>query len=161
MSSATTSLAEIRELVAAVPDPEVPVLTILDLGVLRSVEEVDGQVVVTITPTYSGCPAMHHIENAILEVIEGAGATGSVRTVFSPAWTTEWMSDEGKIKLREYGIAPPRPMETAVKLGRSQIPCPLCGSTNTEVISDFGSTACKALRRCTDCLEPFDHFKEL
>jgi ring-1,2-phenylacetyl-CoA epoxidase subunit PaaD len=152
---------EIHRLVAAIPDPEVPVLSLLDLGVLRSVEQVDGRVVVTITPTYSGCPAMHHIEARINEILDEAGVDGEVRTVFSPAWTTDWMTPEGRSKLRDYGIAPPRPTEMAVSIHRRPVECPHCGSSNTETVSTFGSTACKALHRCQDCLEPFDHFKEL
>ena len=157
----TAALDALRHDLAAIPDPEVPVLTIDDLGVLRSVAIVDGHVVVTITPTYSGCPAMHHIEQRILEVLAHHGVEGEVATTHSPAWTTDWMSAEGRAKLREYGIAPPRSTEIAVQLRNSALECPHCGSTNTEVVSDFGSTACKALHRCLDCLEPFDHFKEL
>jgi ring-1,2-phenylacetyl-CoA epoxidase subunit PaaD len=156
----------VRELVAAVPDPEVPVLSIDDLGVLRSVEAVGDAIVVTITPTYSGCPAMQHIEQAIMAVIEQVGVRGEVRTVFDPAWTTEWMSPQGRAKLIEYGIAAPNPAtatvvgETAIAI-RGPVRCPQCGSTRTQSISEFGSTACKALYRCTECLEPFDYFKEL
>lgn len=152
---------ELEDELAAIPDPEVPVLTIADLGVLRSVAVVDGRVVVTITPTYSGCPAMHHIEQRIREVLDRHGVDGDVRTTHSPAWTTDWMSAEGRAKLRDYGIAPPRPTETVVALGVPPLTCPQCGSDNTERISEFGSTACKSLHRCLDCLEPFDHFKEL
>lgn len=184
MTPVTVDLERVRRLVAEVPDPEVPVLTIDDLGVLRSVElDADGKVIVTITPTYSGCPAMHHIEQAILSVLTGERVEGDVRTVHSPAWTTEWMSAEGRSKLREYGIAPPRPMSTSesmtgpmsgpmsgpvsvsVAVGGTPDPrpveCPQCGSEHTETVSQFGSTACKSLHRCLDCREPFDHFKEL
>ncbi len=155
-------IAELRRRISAIPDPEVPVLTIEDLGVLRSVDEVDGEIVVTITPTYSGCPAMHHIEQQIYAELAGAGSGGTVRTVFSPPWTTEWMSDDGRRKLREFGIAPPGRVETAVSLSpAAAVTCPRCGSDQTELVSAFGSTACKALHRCLDCLEPFDHFKEL
>jgi ring-1,2-phenylacetyl-CoA epoxidase subunit PaaD len=158
---ATLTLEELHGRIGQISDPEVPVLTIADLGVLRAVDEREGHIVVTITPTYSGCPAMDHIESEVQRVLVEAGVDGSVETVFSPAWTTDWMSESGKEKLKEYGIAPPRHIETAVDLAPSPIRCPQCDSPNTEVISTFGSTACKSLRRCLDCLEPFDHFKEL
>ena len=161
MTVVSLTIAEVRERVGAVPDPEVPVLTLLDLGVLRDVEEIDGRIVVTITPTYSGCPAMHHIEQAILDVLAEAGVDGDVRTVFTPAWSTDWMSAEGRAKLRDYGIAPPRNSEMLLTISARPVECPQCGSSHTETISEFGSTACKALHRCLDCLEPFDHFKEL
>ena len=169
-----SDLAELRQRVGAIPDPEIPVLSLDDLGVLRSVDEIDGRIVVTITPTYSGCPAMHFIEQSIVGVLTDAGVDGEVRTVFSPAWTTDWMSADGRSKLRDYGIAPPRavatsavattgtaPGETPVTISARTVPCPRCGSSHTETVSEFGSTACKALHRCLDCLEPFDHFKEL
>lgn len=158
---APVALASLRDRVGAIPDPEVPVLTLDDLGVLRDVEEIDGRVVVTITPTYSGCPAMHHIEQAILQVLAEEEVGGEVRTVFNPAWSTDWMSAEGRAKLRDYGIAPPRHSEMLLTISPRPVECPQCGSSHTETISDFGSTACKALHRCLDCLEPFDHFKEL
>lgn len=158
---ATLTLEELHRRIGEIPDPEVPVLTIADLGVLRSVDERDGRTVVTITPTYSGCPAMHHIESEVQRVLTESGVDGTVETVFSPAWTTEWMTDDGKRKLKEYGIAPPRHIESSVHIASTPIRCPQCDSPNTEVISTFGSTACKSLRRCLDCLEPFDHFKEL
>ena len=155
---------------AAVPDPEIPVLTLADLGVLRSIEELDGRVVVTITPTYSGCPAMAHMAAELRAVLERAGVEGEVRTVLSPAWTTDWMSAEGRAKLEAFGIAPPPAAASAdgpvaVVLGRrpqaDSVRCPQCRSARTEVVSEFGSTACKALYRCLDCLEPFDYFKGL
>ena len=161
MTSGSAALDELRHDLAAIPDPEVPVLTIADLGVLRSVAIADGRVLVTITPTYSGCPAMHHIEQRIREVLEHHGVEGEVATTHSPAWTTDWMSAEGRAKLRDYGIAPPRSREIAVSLEGRPLECPQCGSANTEKVSEFGSTACKSLHRCRDCLEPFDHFKEL
>ncbi|MBT8239988.1 MAG: phenylacetate-CoA oxygenase subunit PaaJ [Acidimicrobiales bacterium] len=161
VTMSTMDLDALRAKIAEIPDPEVPVLTIEDLGVLRRVEERNGNVVVTITPTYSGCPAMHHIEQSIRTALNDAGVEGDVETVFSPAWTTEWVSDEGKAKLRDYGIAPPRHIESAVSITNVPVRCPQCNSARTEVISTFGSTACKSLWRCLDCLEPFDHFKEL
>ncbi len=160
MTPTRIDLADIRERVSLIPDPEVPVLTIADLGILRSVEEVDQHVVITITPTYSGCPAMHHIEQEVLAALEACEVQGRVDMVFSPAWTTDWMTPVGREKLRNYGIAPPRPTETAISIRRDTIACPQCSSVDTELISRFGSTACKSLRRCLDCLEPFDHFKE-
>jgi ring-1,2-phenylacetyl-CoA epoxidase subunit PaaD len=146
---------------ASVVDPEIPVLTIADLGVLRDVTVSDGVVDVTITPTYSGCPAMNMITLEIELVLERAGFRSSkVRTVLSPAWTTDWMSEDGRRKLREYGIAPPAPSSSRRALfGEQQVTCPQCGSKDTELLSEFGSTSCKALWRCTSCREPFDYFK--
>jgi len=146
-------VTDVRELVRAVPDPEIPVLTIEDLGILRDVSVVDGRVVVTITPTYSGCPAMDVIADDIRRLIPGA----DVRTVLAPAWTTDWMSEEGKRKLVEYGIAPPSGRGPV--LVPLSVRCPHCGSLDTRETSRFGSTACKALWVCGSCREPFDHFK--
>ena len=159
-------LTRARALAAAVPDPEVPVLTIDDLGVLREVTlEPDGTVVVRITPTYSGCPAMETIRDDVLTALrEGGYRRARVDLVLSPAWTTDWMSDDGRRKLAEYGIAPPateaehRAGPVALTL---RMRCPQCGSVDTEQLSRFGSTACKSLWRCRACLEPFDHFKTL
>ena len=147
--------------VAAVCDPEIPVLTIADLGVLREVAVRDGVVEVVITPTYSGCPAMSTITLDIELALERAGvAGGQVKLVLSPAWTTDWMSEDGRRKLREYGIAPPRPGSGRRALfGTDVVACPRCGSTATHVLSEFGSTSCKALWRCECCREPFDYFK--
>jgi ring-1,2-phenylacetyl-CoA epoxidase subunit PaaD len=149
------------EVAAQVPDPEIPVLTIADLGVLRRVEIVDGVVEVTITPTYSGCPAMAAIRLDLLAALAAAGlGEAHVKTVLSPAWTTDWMSPAGKAKLKAYGIAPPdRPAGRATLFGQDSVTCPRCGSAATERISEFGSTPCKALWRCTGCREPFDYFK--
>lgn len=146
---------------AQVVDPEIPVLTIADLGVLREVAINDGHVEVTITPTYSGCPAMNLIALEIELALEREGFRGSkIRTVLSPAWTTDWMSEEGRHKLREYGIAPPQASRSRRALfGVERIACPQCGSEDTEVLSEFGSTSCKALWRCNSCREPFDYFK--
>jgi ring-1,2-phenylacetyl-CoA epoxidase subunit PaaD len=147
--------------VASVVDPEIPVLTIADLGVLRDVRVADGRVEVAITPTYSGCPAMNMIAVEIELALERAGIRNSkVRTVLSPAWTTDWMSDDGRRKLREYGIAPPKAASSRRALfGVQQVECPQCGSADTELLSEFGSTSCKALWRCKSCREPFDYFK--
>jgi ring-1,2-phenylacetyl-CoA epoxidase subunit PaaD len=149
------------EVVAGVVDPEIPVLTIADLGVLRDVAINDGCVEVAITSTYSGCPAMNMIKLEIELALERSGFRNSkVCTVLSPAWTTEWMSEEGRRKLREYGIAPPQPASTRRALfGVEQVACPQCGSSDTELLSEFGSTPCKALWRCRSCREPFDYFK--
>jgi ring-1,2-phenylacetyl-CoA epoxidase subunit PaaD len=153
------------EAAAAVCDPEIPVLSIADLGVLRDVAVAeDGAVEVTITPTYSGCPAMNMIAVEIDVALAKAGiGRARVRTVLSPAWTTDWMTDEGKAKLRAYGIAPPQGRATSRRgalFGVEQaVPCPHCGSGDTEKLAEFGSTACKALWRCRQCREPFDYFK--
>ena len=147
---------------ASVVDPEIPVLTIADLGVLREVTlRDDGGVEVAITPTYSGCPAMNMIAFEVAIALERAGcADARVRTVLSPAWTTDWMSAEGRRKLEAYGIAPPLPASSRRALfGVQKIQCPQCGSEDTELLSEFGSTACKALWRCKSCREPFDYFK--
>ena len=154
VSSATLSTARLRDIVAAVVDPEIPVLTIDDLGVLRGVDSVDGRVVVTITPTYSGCPAMRQIADDIRSALSREGvASVEVRTVHFPAWSTDWMSEEGRRKLVEFGVAPPTD-ETAVM-------CPRCRAGDPAMIARFGSTACKALMVCSSCGEPFDYFKEL
>lgn len=151
---------------AAVLDPEVPVLTIEDLGVLRGVSvDADG-VTVTVTPTYSGCPAMETIEHDVEAAVRAAGfADVTVRRVLAPAWTTDWMTDEGRRKLAAYGVAPPsrRTPEgsTGPVLVSLSVRCPQCGSPDTSELSRFGSTACKSLWRCTTCREPFDHFKAI
>lgn len=144
------------DVAAAVPDPEIPVLDIAEMGILRSVDvDEDGHVVVTITPTYSGCPAMEAIRSAIVADLAGAGfVDAEVKTELSPAWTTDWMTDDARRKLEEHGIAPP------ARTGSHETArCPQCSSTNTDIISPFGSTACKALMVCSDCGEPFHHFK--
>ena len=146
---------------ASVVDPEIPVLTIADLGVLRDVVLDGDHVEVAITPTYSGCPAMNMIALEIEVALERAGfREPKVRTVLSPAWTTDWMSEEGRRKLHAYGIAPPQSSRSRRALfGEQAVTCPQCGSGNTEVLSEFGSTSCKALWRCRTCREPFDYFK--
>lgn len=145
-----------------VPDPEVPVLSIIDLGIVRAVKAAENACIVTITPTYSGCPAMKHIEQAISENLHSHGIQDvEIKTILSPAWTTDWMSEKGKQKLLEYGIAPPvNEVDKSVLFADPPVvPCPQCKSTNTKMLSQFGSTACKALYQCQDCLEPFDYFK--
>ena len=146
---------------ASVVDPEIPVLTIADLGVLRDVVLDGDHVEVAITPTYSGCPAMNMIALEIEVALERAGFhRPKVRTVLSPAWTTDWMSEEGRQKLRAYGIAPPQAASSRRTLfGDQKLSCPQCGSDKTELLSEFGSTSCKALWRCKSCREPFDYFK--
>jgi ring-1,2-phenylacetyl-CoA epoxidase subunit PaaD len=158
-----TALERARAVAGAVRDPEVPVLTIADLGVLRDVAvDEDGAVEVSVTPTYSGCPAMDTIRSDVDHALREAGfAAVRVRTVLAPAWTTDWMTAAGRAALEEYGIAPPGlrargPVPLA--LGAK---CPNCGSARTRELSRFGSTACKALWQCRDCGEPFDHFKSL
>lgn len=137
-------------------------LTIADLGILRAVDVADDRVTVTITPTYSGCPAMDAIRTDVTAALAAAGfADVEVRTVLAPAWTTDWMTDEGKVKLRAYGIAPPSTRRTGPVLLPMPVRCPQCGSLATRELSRFGSTACKALWVCTSCAEPFDHFKAL
>ena len=149
------------EAASQVVDPEIPVLTIADLGVLREVEVHDGRVEVAITPTYSGCPAMNVIALEIELALERAGiARPTVRTVLSPAWTTDWMSEDGRRKLKDYGIAPPlKGSGRRALFGAQTVACPQCGSDNTGLLSEFGSTSCKALWRCNSCREPFDYFK--
>jgi ring-1,2-phenylacetyl-CoA epoxidase subunit PaaD len=156
--------ARARALAEAVPDPEVPVLTIGDLGVLRDVTvDPGGRVEVVITPTYSGCPAMETIRRDIEEVLLGNGFRDvKVRQVLSPAWTTDWMSEAGRRKLTEYGIAPPTGRRPAGPVPLTlAVRCPQCGSADTRELSRFGSTACKALWQCRCCGEPFDHFKAI
>lgn len=146
---------------AKVPDPEVPCVTVAELGILREIV-MDGDVVVAkVTPTYSGCPAVQFIENAVLEALSGAGYQARVERVISPAWTTDWITDEGREKLRAYGIAPPAQASNSKRalFGETTVACPRCASENTEKLSEFGSTPCKAHYRCKACLEPFDYFK--
>jgi ring-1,2-phenylacetyl-CoA epoxidase subunit PaaD len=155
------------EVLGTVPDPEVPVISVVELGIVRDVRvEPDGVIQVTITPTYSGCPAMFEIEQDVRSALLAAGATRvDVRTVFSPAWTTDWIGAEAREKLRAYGIAPPGKAEAGglVTLSRRRpaVACPFCGSTDTQLQSEFGSTACKAIHVCAACRQPFDEFKAI
>ena len=155
---------ELRRIAGSVPDPELPVLTLEELGVLRDVRmPAPGRVEVELTPTYTGCPAIEAMSSDIERVLHEHGIPDvAVRTVLSPAWSTDAISAEGRRKLEEHGVAPPRPGGSGgpVPVGLS-VRCPNCGSTDTELLSRFSSTACKALRRCVSCREPFDHFKEL
>jgi len=156
---------EILRWLEEVKDPEVPVLSIRELGVLRDVEVSDERVVVVMTPTYSGCPAMHAMETEVLQTLARHGVSNAeVRTVYSPAWTTDWMSGEAKAKLEAYGIAPPGPAasDDLVPLRRRvTTPCPYCRSVNTTMRSEFGSTACKAILFCNSCDQPFELFKPI
>lgn len=145
--------ADTRRIVASVVDPEIPVLTIEDLGILRSVEQVGDVVVVTITPTYSGCPAMRQIEDDIATALRREAIDNfEIRVTHNPAWTTDWISEEGHRKLAEFGIAPPT--------GLDEVLCPRCQADSPRLVARFGSTACKALMVCSSCGEPFDYFKE-
>jgi ring-1,2-phenylacetyl-CoA epoxidase subunit PaaD len=161
--TAADRLTRARAAAAAVIDPEIPVLTIADLGVLRDVRLAeDERVEVVITPTYSGCPAMNMIALEIETAVERAGlGQPRVTTVLHPAWTTDWLTAGGREKLRAYGIAPPEGKAGGRRalFGEEQVACPRCGSHETEKLAEFGSTACKALWRCRTCREPFDHFK--
>jgi len=177
-TSTESAPQDLRAAIAAIPDP---VLTIEDLGILREVQvdELARSVSVLITPTYSGCPAMDAIRQHIEHAARRLSYTATVRTRLSPAWTTDWMSQAGRDKLREFGVAPPHsrsddhagqtpgqrsdqsPQPVGVRLSVRQVECPLCGSPDTEEISRFGSTACKSLRRCQACREPFDEFKTI
>lgn len=152
---------EIIRLLAEIPDPEIPVITIQELGVLRDVVVNENTVEITITPTYSGCPAMKQIENDIVSKLKNNGIENvKIKMVYHPAWTTDWIPQEAKEKLKRYGIAPPEKtsIDKGILSGKKKI-CPHCGSNNTEMVSQFGSTACKALYKCLDCKEPFDYFK--
>jgi ring-1,2-phenylacetyl-CoA epoxidase subunit PaaD len=170
MNQQAVSTEQVWDWLGQVQDPEIPVISVVDLGIVRAVEWQDGQCVVTITPTYSGCPAMQVIAESVTEALRQHGVE-QVRLVnqLSPAWTTDWMSDAGKLALKGYGIAPPAQqvvdisgLHSGVKRGvvpRLTVACPNCGSAHTELTSQFGSTPCKALYKCLDCREPFDYFK--
>lgn len=148
------NLEEIKTILSTVPDPEVPVLTLQELGIIRNVEIIDNVIEITLTPTYMGCPATAAIRKMVSDaLIESGYPEPKLHEKLFPAWTTEWISDEAKEKLRKYGIAPPNPSKNKPKA------CPLCKSENTELVSQFGSTACKSLYRCLDCKEPFEYFK--
>ncbi len=155
-------IKEARHVLEQVVDPEIPVLTIADLGILQDVRWKEGGLQVVITPTYSGCPAMQTIESDIAAVLtENGYADVEVKTQLSPAWTTDWLSESGRKKLLQYGIVPPAgsAAKQSLRVPATGLNCPRCQSANTEEISRFGSTPCKALYKCNDCLEPFDYFK--
>ena len=160
----------VAEAISRIPDPEIPVISIADLGILRDVEvdEDARALVATITPTYSGCPAMEAITDRIRWEAQAHGYRAEVRTQLSPAWTTDWMTEQGRAALERFGIAPPGPVSEGagsgpvpVQLQRHVVGCPHCGSDDTTEIAHFGSTACKALRKCNACGEPFDEFKAI
>lgn len=163
----TQHATDVLDAIRDIPDPEIPAVTIQDLGILRELTlDTKARVVdVVITPTYSGCPAMQAIEDAIARVCRAHGLRASVRTRLFPPWTTDWIGPDARERLRQYGIAPPGQAAQAgpvpVALGRHTVACPRCGSTSTTEVAHFGSTACKALRRCDSCGEPFDEFKAL
>ncbi len=170
--SSRAAREEVLAALEAIPDPEIPVITLADLGVLRSVEadEEAGTVTVTMTPTYSGCPAMEVMEGQAARAIALRGWEPVVHRQLDPPWTTDWMTEAGREKLRAFGIAPPGPAQrpddggvgpVGLRLQVRQVACPACGSRDTEELARFGSTACKALRRCRACREPFDEFKPL
>ncbi|MGE0562500.1 MAG: 1,2-phenylacetyl-CoA epoxidase subunit PaaD [Flavobacteriales bacterium] len=155
---------QVWEFLSEIPDPEIPVITIEELGVLREVEILSNKIVITITPTYTGCPAMKLFEDEIISTLKTKGLDNvEIKMVYSPAWTTDWMSENAKIKLEKYGIAPPingtQDKGVLFDSGPKMVKCPQCKSTNTTLKSQFGSTACKALYSCNDCMEPFDYFK--
>jgi ring-1,2-phenylacetyl-CoA epoxidase subunit PaaD len=158
-------LRRVHQIAASVVDPEIPFVTLADLGILRGVREQNGALIVTITPTYAGCPAMHQMEEDLRAALAAEAITARIETVLSPAWTTDWITPEGREKLQRYGIAPPAERHDGENVLHFHPPanhspkCPHCGSKFTERLSQFGSTACKALYRCVTCKEPFDYFK--
>ncbi len=158
------TVKNIKAILEVVTDPEIPVLTVSDLGIIREIKVNGEEVEIIITPTYTGCPAMDMIAmNIRLTLAEHGYKNGKITTVLSPAWTTDWMSEAGKAKLKTYGIAPPNPKQVVCDTKhfaeQESIQCPHCNSYHTRLISQFGSTACKALYQCNDCREPFDYFK--
>ncbi len=159
------SVEQAWQALEAIPDPEIPVVSIRELGILREITEHDGELQVVITPTYSGCPAMAQIEDDVRAVLAAHGLRAQVIARLSPAWSTDWITEAAREKLRGFGIAPPHPAgsSSVVCFARPgpalAVACPQCGSANTTETSHFGSTACKALFKCLDCLEPFDYFK--
>ncbi|MDP3394830.1 1,2-phenylacetyl-CoA epoxidase subunit PaaD [Sediminibacterium sp.] len=160
MVNNTIATNAIWKILETVKDPEVPVLSVVDLGVIRAVELEEQQVRVTITPTYTGCPAMDMISMHIKMALNAAGYQTTIQTILSPAWTTDWMTENGKQQLKAYGIAPPIGKSfDQTYLDNLIVPCPQCNSTHTVLVSQFGSTACKALYKCEECKEPFDYFK--
>lgn len=162
MMATIPSREDVLRILDRVTDPEIPVISVRELGVLRDIKVEGEKVFVTITPTYTGCPAMDVMRQDIEKELHDAGiANVDVKQVLSPAWSTDWITEEGKAKLKAYGIAPPEKTADirALKGGLPIVACPQCGSKNTAMVSAFGSTACKALWKCNDCLEPFDQFK--
>lgn len=157
-----TALNIIEKLLTGISDPEIPVLSIMDMGIVRDIEINEKNVLIKITPTYSGCPAMDTIAMEIKIKLEQAGYNTIVKSILSPAWTTDWITEKGRKDLEKYGIAAPLNAtldKRALLDGERIVKCPQCNSTNTKMVSQFGSTACKALFKCEDCKEPFDYFK--
>jgi ring-1,2-phenylacetyl-CoA epoxidase subunit PaaD len=168
VSPDAAATARAWEVLAGVADPEIPVVSVVDLGIVRDVRAADGALEVTVTPTYSGCPATHVIEASIRRALADAGLDATVRTALAPAWTTDWMTAAGRAKLARFGIAPPGARAAGapaplrfVHATHETIACPHCGAPDTERLAEFGSTACKALYRCRACREPFDYFKPI
>lgn len=167
MTAQAVSVEQVWAWLGDVPDPEIPVISVVDLGIVRDVRMSGDACTVTITPTYSGCPAMQVIADAVKDALRAHGVDARIETRLSPAWTTDWMSESGKAALKGYGIAPP--VQQAIDISglhagirRRAAPavnCPHCGSPHTQVTSEFGSTPCKSLYKCLDCREPFDYFK--
>ena len=156
------SKEHIMHLLEEVKDPEIPVLNVVEMGIVRKIETKDSQTIVYITPTYSGCPAMKTIEDEILDILYSNNIkNASVKKVYMPAWTTDWITDEAKQKLKDYGIAPPGDLEKdeLQSIFEKKLECPFCKSENTKLTSEFGSTACKSLHYCDNCCQPFEHFK--
>jgi len=164
VNAKTITPDEIRNILGTVMDPEIPVLSVLDLGIIRDIKINSGEIEIIITPTYSGCPAMDVIAmNIKIELLASGLENVKIKSVLSPAWTTDWMSEEGKKKLKEYGIAPPNNKQQVCNqdlfLPDEVVQCPHCESHHTHCVSEFGSTPCKSLHVCDDCKEPFDYFK--
>lgn len=156
MVTTTPEIAQVWTWLEQVPDPEIPVISVVDLGIVRDIRWNDEGLIVTVTPTYSGCPATEVIARDIRDALIARGIENvRIETKISPAWTTDWISERGRERLREYGIAPPASSLVQIE----NVACPRCGSHDTEMISRFGSTPCKAIYRCRACLEPFDVFK--
>ena len=167
--NAAPTRESVLEILAEVKDPELPMIDVVELGIVRDVSFDDGRLTVDITPTYSGCPAMQVIEREIVETLASHGFEGArIRTVYSPAWTTDWMTEAARARLKEHGIAPPHLVEqnsggiaelVSLRRAKPTTACPFCGSANTAEKSEFGSTACKSIHFCNSCHQPFDHFK--
>ena len=162
MTGTTINKKKIKDLLMDISDPEIPVLSIIDMGIVRDIKINGKNILIKITPTYSGCPAMDTIAMEIKIKLEQAGYNCTVKNILAPAWTTDWITEKGRKALEEYGIAAPLEAsldKRALIDGERIVKCPQCNSTNTKMVSQFGSTACKALFKCEDCLEPFDYFK--
>jgi ring-1,2-phenylacetyl-CoA epoxidase subunit PaaD len=158
-----TSLKKIEEKISNIPDPEIPIISIKELGVLRKIEQIEEKIIVTITPTYSGCPAMDRFQKDIKEQLKALKISSfEIQLQYDPAWTTDWITEDAKKKLKKYGIAPPAhsSSDKNILMGQKQkVQCPRCNTKETKLVSQFSSTACKAMYQCEDCLEPFEYFK--